>query len=88
MKEIFIQFAPYVTFLFLVALPPELIRNWVTKVYSSGTLQSWSLRVIGYTVFGIYSFIIGEYIVALVQFIALILSAIIIAQSFIYRHAM
>lgn len=87
MKELFITFAPYITLLFIVALPPEVLRNFKKKTYASGTLSSWTLRIAGYSVFGIYSVMIGEYTVGLVQFIALVLSLVILSQSFIYRHA-
>ena len=86
MKEIFIHTAPYVTLLFVVALPPEVFSNFKNKTYSSGTVTSWMMRILGYMVFGIYSIMIKEYIVGLVQFIALVLSLVIFLQRYLYRH--
>ena len=85
MKDIFILIAPYSTLLFLIALPPEVIRNFKNKSYRSGTLASWIIRIIGYTLFGMYSILIKEYVVATTQFVALVLSAVILVQSFVYR---
>lgn len=84
MKEVFILVAPYSTLFFLVALPPEVIRNFRNKSYRSGTLTSWIIRIVGYTLFGVYSVLIKEYVVAATQFVALGLSTVILIQSFIY----
>ena len=87
MKEIFINVAPYITLLFIVALPPEVISNFKNRTYASGTMSPWIMRITGYGIFGIYELLIGQYVVGTVQFIALFLSLIIFIQSFMYRHA-
>ncbi len=87
MKELFIQTAPYITLLFVAALPPEVLSNFKNKTYSSGTLTAWVVRIVGYTIFGMYSIVIREYVVGAVQFIALALSLIIFLQRYLYRHA-
>lgn len=87
MKEIFLLFAPYIVLVFIIAMPPEIFRNFKTKTYSSGTRSSWLLRILGYSIFGFYSLIIHEYVVALAQIISLCLSLCIIIQSYMYRHA-
>lgn len=84
MKELFILVAPYSTLLFLIALPPEVLRNFRQKTYRSGTLTSWIIRIVGYTLFGIYSIMISEYVVATTQFIALGFSTVILIQAFVF----
>jgi hypothetical protein len=86
MKELFIIFAPYIVWVFIIALPPELMRNFRRKTYSSGTRSAWFLRIAGYSIFGIYSFTISQNVVALVQFVSLSLSVGILVQSYMYRH--
>lgn len=86
MKEIFITYAPYITFLFIIALPPEVIRNFRTKTYASGTISSWAMRITGYGVFGVYSLFINQYIVAFVQGVVLLLSVTILVQRFVYKE--
>lgn len=88
MKDLFLQFAPYITLIFIIALPPEVIRNFKSKTYSSGTLMSWGMRIVGYIIFGIYSVMIKENVVAVTQFVALTLSICILLQRFTYKHAM
>ena len=87
MKEIFLHIAPYITILFIVAMPPEVVRNIRRKTYASGTVSSWTMRIIGYGVFGIYSLMIGQHVVGIIQFIALAFSVIILSQRFAYRNA-
>jgi hypothetical protein len=87
MKELFVTFAPYIVWVFIIALPPELFQNFKNKKYASGTRSSWLLRIIGYTIFGIYSLLIFENVVAIVQFVALGLSLGVLAQSYIYKNA-
>ena len=87
MKEIFLQIAPWSTLLFVVALPPEVFNNFKNKTYSSGTFSSWVMRITGYTIFGIYSLMIGQYVVGAVQFIALFFSTLIFLQRYMFRHA-
>ncbi len=87
MKQLFLQFAPYVTLLFIVALPPDVIRNFRRQTYASGPLFSWGLRIVGYIVFGIYLMMKSEYVAGTIQFVALALSLLIVGQSFLYRRA-
>ena len=87
MKESFLHIAPYSTFLFVVALPPEVMGNFKNRTYSSGTFSSWFMRILGYTLFGAYSVVIHEYVVGAVQFVALFFSLLIFIQRYIYRHA-
>ena len=87
MKDLFLQFAPYITFLFVVALPPEVLNNFKNRTYSSGTFSSWMMRITGYVVFGVYEMMIHQYVVGGVQFIALFFSLLIFLQRYLYRHA-
>ncbi len=87
MKELFLLVAPYVTLLFVVALPPEVFNNFKNRTYSSGTSSAWIMRITGYAVFGVYEMMIRQYVVGGVQFIALFFSLIIFIQRYMYRHA-
>ncbi len=87
MKEIFLQIAPYITLLFVIALPPEVLNNFKIRTYSSGTSSAWIMRITGYAIFGIYEIMIQQYIVGSVQFIALFFSVLIFIQRYLYRHA-
>jgi uncharacterized protein with PQ loop repeat len=87
MHSIILIIAPYATILFLVSFPPEIIRNVRTKVYASGTITSWSVRALVYLLFGIYSMMISEYVVGIVQFVALVFTMVILIQSCVYKHA-
>ncbi len=79
--------APYSTLFFLTTFLPEIIRNLRKKIYASGTLLSWILRLIICVIFGIYSLMIKEDVVGIVHVIAAILIMIIIFQWFWYKHA-
>ena len=87
MKETFLIVAPYITLLFVVALPPEVFSNFKNRTYSSGTFSSWIMRIVGYAIFGVYEIMIHQYVVGGVQFIALFFSLIIFIQRYLYRHA-
>ncbi len=87
MKELFLLIAPYSTFFFLTTFIPEIVRNFRKKIYASGTLLSWILRLIICVIFGIYSLMIKEDVVGVVHIVAAILVSIIIFQWFRYKHA-
>ncbi len=84
MKQ-FLVFGPFGTLFFLMAMPVDIVKNYRSQKYSSGSLVAWVLRIIGYSVFGIYLLVKGEYVAGAAQFVGLILASIIVIQKFLYQ---
>jgi len=84
LKELFLLIAPWINIIFLAAIPPEIFRNFKNKTYASGTLIAWVMKIIGCICFGMYSWMIHEYITAFIQAISIILCSAVIVQYIKY----
>lgn len=86
MQDFFLNFAPHILWLFVFSMPVEIYKNLKGKRYQSGTFGAWLMRLIGYLIFGTYSLMIGEQLVAGIQGFSAVLTLFILYQYFTYKR--
>lgn len=87
LDALLLAYGGHAVWLFIYANVPQIIRNYRAKVYTSGARTTWVSFLTAYAILGPYMFRIGENVIALGQLTGLVLTAVILIQSLIYRHA-
>ncbi|MEX1063795.1 MAG: hypothetical protein WD898_00145 [Candidatus Paceibacterota bacterium] len=85
--DLLLKFGGLSSWLFILALPPQVYGNWQENIYKSGPRTTWWLFIAAYALFGTYMLLVGEHIVAAGQYAGGILSITVMVQSYIYKHA-
>lgn len=85
--DLFMQYGGLTVWLFIVALPPQIIKNWWNGKYASGPRITWVLFIVAYFSFGFYLLCKTEYIANIGQFTGGMFSVVVFAQSFMYKWA-
>ena len=87
LRQFFLKYGGWSVWLFIIGIPPQIIQNFGTHTYASGTLTSWTLFATAYFLFGTYALTKKDLPVMAGQYTGGVLCLIVILQSFLYVHA-